>query len=479
MKIRKRYRFWTGLDSFLALLFAAGIVLMLNYLSFRHYTRKDISFGRLYTLSDKTVSLLDSLSRPVHITVLFEPGHELYDDVNSLIREYQAHSKMLDVQWINPHKDLSQMERLGEKYEISQANVVIFDCAGRSKYVRANEIAAKGNRNNVARIVSFKGEQAFSSAILNVLQETVPVVYFLTGHGERSIADFDHRTGYSGIAQWIENDNVHIRPLLLNHAKRIPAECAALVIAGATKTLARAEIELIHHWLLAGGRLMVLSQAHQTSGLEPLLRAWGVLLRNDMIIDANAGIDGFVPAGEYGAHAITEKLDALAATFLFPRSVEPDYSQFGTNSVDRPQVTALALSSRTSWSETNAQQFPPRFDANSADRHGPVSIAAAVEKGAPAGLLDIQIRPTRIVVFGDTGFVSNSGLTGSNISFFMSALNWLLDREELMAIAPKQVDNTLLQLTYSKLQFLFWAVAGIIPALAAIFGLFIWSRRKK
>ena len=472
--MKKRFLF--RLDSFIAVLSALAILLMVNYLSFRHYTRKDISVRQLFTLSGKTLSLLDSLTKPITVTVLFEPGHELYEDINNLLREYQFHSDMLNIQWINPNRDLAQTEQIGEQYQIKRANVVVFDCEGRSKAVRADEIAAKGS---TARVVAFKGEQAFSSAILAVLQESVPVVYFLTGHGERSITDFDHRTGFSGIAQWIENDNVQIKQLTLTADRRIPADAAALIIAGASKSMARAEIDVINAWLFNGGRLMVLTQARQTSGLESMLRGWGVLLRNDLIVDPNSGLGGVVPAGEYGSHPITEKLDALASTFILPRSVEPDYSQFGTNDVDRPQVTPLALSSKTSWSETNFGQTPPQFDSGTADRRGPISLAVAVEKGGAAGLLDIQIRPARMVVFGDTGFVSNSGLTGSNISIFMSALNWLLDRNELMAIAPKQIDDTLIQLTYSQLRILFWTIVGLIPAAAALLGMFIWSQRKK
>jgi ABC-type uncharacterized transport system involved in gliding motility auxiliary subunit len=61
----------------------------------------------------------------------------------------------------------------------------------------------------------------------------------------------------------------------------------------------------------------------------------------------------------------------------------------------------------------------------------------------------------------------------------MSSLNWLLDRDQLMAIAPKQVNDSRLKLTFSKLRALFWSVVGIIPALAALFGAWIWIRRKK
>ena len=46
----------------------------------------------------------------------------------------------------------------------------------------------------------------------------------------------------------------------------------------------------------------------------------------------------------------------------------------------------------------------------------------------------VPIIANRVVVIGDSDFVSNAALTGGNSDFFMSALNWLLERAELMAI---------------------------------------------
>jgi len=91
----------------------------------------------------------------------------------------------------------------------------------------------------------------------------------------------------------------------------------------------------------------------------------------------------------------------------------------------------------------------------------------------------MQIRPARLVVFGDSGFVSNSGLTGGDTSLFMNSLNWLLDREQLMAIAPKEVDDTRLKLSREKVRTLFWSTVGAVPALAALLGTVLWMRRRK
>ena len=476
----RRHRLWITLNTGAALLLALVIVLMVNYLSFRHYYRADWSRTQLYSLSSKTIGLLESLEKPVEVTVFFQPGNVLYEDIHNLLREYQFHSTRLNIQWVDPDRDIAQTEELAVKYQVTEPNVVVFDCDGRSKYVRADEIANIDSASGIDRITAFKGEQAFSSAIQGVVQETVPVVYFLTGHGERDITDFDRRTGFSGAAQLIERDNIAVKPLLLSTEKQIPANCAVLIVAGASQSMSKSEADLIAVWLRRSGRLMMLADAGQTSGLEKLLQEWGVLLRNDVVLDPDRTLTGReVFVSSYNRHPITAKLGTTAAIFHLPRSVEPDYAQPKTTSADRPQVTPIALSSKNSWSETQPDQVPAKFDKGTDDLPGPVSMAVAVEKGDTAGLLDMQIRPSRLVVFGDSGFVSNSGLTGGDDSLFMSSLNWLLDREQLMAIAPKAVDDTRLKLTREKIRTLFWSTIGVIPALAALLGTALWFRRRK
>ena len=44
---------------------------------------------------------------------------------------------------------------------------------------------------------------------------------------------------------------------------------------------------------------------------------------------------------------------------------------------------------------------------------------------------------TRLIVVGTSGFVDNNSLTAGNLDFFMSGLNWLLKREQLLAVGPK------------------------------------------
>lgn len=476
-------RILSNLNLVAAVFLALVLVQMVNFVALNNAKRWDWSGRQYYALSDKTTNLIAELDQRVEITVFFQEEHTLYADIENLLEEYQYESRNIHVEWVDPARDLARTEKLAEKYGLTEAQVVVFDMNGKSKVVREADLAdymkVKGQRMPV--ISAFKGEQAFSSAIQGLVQGETPVVYFLVGHGERQVTNFDQIMGYSSIGTVIFNDNLEVKELLLTKEKQIPEDAAALIIAGPSKRISGVELEMVEDYLNRSGRLMVLLDALKETGIEAMLYRWGVALRNDFVLDPENTLKGSdVYVRTYYEHPITLRMGTAGARFHLPRSVEPLVVDSHKADVgDRPTVVQLAMTSEKSWSETQVDETSAKYDENTGDLRGSFSLAVAVERGASQELLDVQIRPSRMVVFGDSDFISNGALAGGNQDLFMSALNWLLDREELMAIAPKPIEEIKLSLTRKHLNSLFWINIAGIPSVAAVVGLLVWFRRRK
>jgi ABC-type uncharacterized transport system involved in gliding motility auxiliary subunit len=475
-------RILSNLNVAAAIVLSLVLVLMVNFLSLRNPVRMNWSGRAYYELSEKTLTLLDELEHRIDVTVFFQEEHKLYHDIENLIEEYQYHSRNIRVEWVDPARDLARTEKLASKYELTEAQVVVFDIGGKSKVVRQSDLAdyqmVEGRKEPV--MTAFKGEQAFSSAIQGLIQDKIPMVYFLAGHGERRITDFDQIAGFSKIGTVILRDNLDVKELMLSGERGVPDNTAVLVIPGPSKVLSSVEVEMIEDYLSRSGRVMVLLDALKETGLEAMLRRWGVSLRNDFVVDLENTLRGSdVHIRRYNPHPITMRMQSIVQ-FILPRSVEPMLPESREEATpDRPSVVPLAMTSEKSWSETQVGESTAKFDANTGDQRGPFSLGVAVERGAAQTALDVQIKPSRMVVIGDSGFVSNGGLVGGNQDLFMSSLNWLLDREELMAIAPKPIEEVKLSLTRKQLRNLFWINVGGIPAVAVAIGLLVWLRRRK
>lgn len=462
---------------------ALAIVLggMLHYLAARHYARWDWSRSQFYALSEKSKLLLASITDPVSITVLFQSSHEMLPDVDALLREYQAASPHLRVRHVDPERDVGELGALAKTYPITDANVLIFDSKGRHRIVQATDMGeydySRTQQGQPPVRIAFKGEQACSSALQQVVSGKTPVVYFLAGHGEPAVESFDRNLGYAQIARMVRQDNVTVRPLLLGERKTLPEDADALVIAGPKRRLPQPELDVISQYLQHDGRVLMLLDAHTTTGLEPLLERWGVRVSEDNVVDTTRTLGGGIVISRYGRHPITDRMGDIAAVMYHPRSVESLPGGGEGDAADKPRATALGLTSDAGWAETDPDRRPPRFDPG-LDRAGPICVAVAVERGLAHAVAPADISPTRLVVFGDSLFVANGGLVSGNGDLFMSALNWALDREELMAISPKTPAQMRLDLTPPQIRRLGFLMIGGLPLAIALIGLGVWRLRR-
>lgn len=479
--------FATGLNVWASILLAALLMVMINYLAYRYYTRWDVSRRGSYSLSDKTGKLLAGLSGEVDIVSFFPQGHELFDDIRNLLKEYEyaadkSGKLKLNISIVDPVRDLAATMELAQKYGVRSSNVLVFEADGRKKYLEARDISdLSGNRLDGTRGY-FRGERAFSSAILSVTQTRSPTVYFLTGHAEHSINDYNN-SGYSDLARIMRRDNMKLKSLLLAGLGSVPEDCSVLVIAGPDRRFARAEVDLLSDYLDGNGRLLLLVDPAVNIGLEELLRKWGVKLDADVVVDPSSTRTGReLIVIKYGDHPSTRNLMSIATTFYMPRSVEAVAHKVLPSHVqaDKPRVFILASSSEKGWAETDLNRSPARFDAGH-DRPGPISVAVAVEKGVVSGI-EVEISPTRMVVIGDSDFVSNGGLKeggGGNEYFFMNAVNWLVEREILIAIAPKIRLELRLDMNRRQKRTAFLIIALAVPAVVAFIGFMVWLRRRR
>ena len=455
---------------------------MANYLNARHHHRFDLTENRQYSLSPKTVAVLQDLKEPLHITTLYRPGTFIFRQVEDILDEYAAASPWVRVEHIDAERNRVKVELLAMRLNMDtfELNTVIFEFGGKSKHVPESEVIEydygglyQGREPSPPK---FKGEEAFTSAILECVQDSQSIVYFVSGHGERGIGGYQ-KSGMSNAAKRLMRQNFRVESLLLLGKKEVPADCDVLGIIGPRKKFSAGEVDVLREYLSSGGKCLVMIDPLVDCGLEGLLEEWGVKLGNDIVLDPVRRLFFTGPTSiftdEYGYHEITRKMKGVATIFPLVRSVE--FSGAGMF-----QGAELVMTSQEAWAETDVRAKEAKYDEGK-DKKGPVSIAVAVaERKSPDSDAEGESGGMRLVVFGDSDIISDAQIGSvGNSDIFLNSINWLAEKEKLISIGPRTADVRKVSISVGQMRFIFWSTVAGLPLLAVFIGVFVWWRRRK
>lgn len=476
------------------ILFAVALLGMVNWLVSRHYARYDWTQTGYYQLSDKTKQVLRSLQEPVRVVVFIPPSDQreyvekLLQDTRNLLKEFQvAGGDKLPVEFVDPQRDLATAQQLVQQFKLESADVVIFSQGDRHKFVRLDDMVDLDSGNpylqQPPRVKAFKGEGQFLAAIQSVTEAQPPKVYFLTGHGERDPDEFDPRTGYSELARYIKRDNLVVAKWNLLEKQAMPTDAGAVVIAGPRTPFTPVELVYLDDYLKKHGRILAMLDPRTKTGLENFLKQWGVQVDDDLVLARGGKLLGAelllaeAIGQEYAKHPVTAKLEDENTVFPYTRSIRSAVPQNGPPVADRPRVTELVKAPAEFWGETNPDVEHAVFDEQT-DLKGPLSLAVAVELGRTGG---VDLGLTRLVVLGTARLVDNSHVQvgGADLDFFMNSLNWLLQREQLVAVGPKMPQEFSLNMSVNQVRAVYALVIGGLPLAVATLGLLVWVRRRK
>jgi ABC-type uncharacterized transport system involved in gliding motility auxiliary subunit len=481
---------WMGLTC-LNVCIALSLVVMINYAANRYYTRWDVTRAAFYNLSERTKAILRDIQQPVDVIVfgnfmLSETDtSELKDHLSNLLSEFRRFTPHLRIEYVDPFLSPDRGEELRARFGIAEPNTVIFSVgtgeSARRKFVSHAELAIYDNSEGRMRMASFTAESAFVTALLNVLQEKQPKVYFLTGHGERDVEEPDAFVGFSRAGVALRRENLLIGKINLATANQIPADCDLLIVAGPTSVLPDDEIRILRDYMAKGGQMLVLLDALTLHPMKPLLDEWNVKVGDDVIIHRNhrvvilPGLETVRPAPfaeveQYGDHPAVRSMAGLNTRFPLARSLGVLDPQ------SRIRVTELARtkSAPDFWGETNwrAEGDRPEFNEG-ADAAGPLTVAVVAEAAGEAN------GKGRMIVVGSSFFLTNRHFTANNYNFFINAVNWLLARPAMIGIVAKTPHEYALRMKPEDIRNTKILVIGVIPACVAMLGFVMWLVRRK
>ena len=450
----------------LTLVLVLGILVLVNFLNFRHHKRFDLTEGHLYALSEQTQKVLGDLKENIQLIGFFQ-DEQGSGQFRQLASEYHYASPRVSYEVVDPQKDPSRVAEYG--------------------VTRNGQVVVSGP--NKKETIEDPTEEKVTNAIIKVTREEEKTVYFLTGHGERSLSD-SQPTGYSQVKQEIEKQNYKVADYNLAQQNKLPQDAAVIVSAGPKMDFFPNEIDLIQKYLASGGKFFLLVDPESEFDMNKFLEQYGVSLDKDFVVDASGlgqlfGFGAGAPlAADYADHPITKDLSGRMSIFPAARSVKSVESSLGYS------TTALIRTSPQSWGESEIKSQEVTFDEGK-DINGPLALAVVSTKeiaDAPEAKTsgddktDDATAPkkqARLVVFGDADFASNGYLeTAVNSDLFLNTVSWLAEDTDLLSIRPKNPENRSIALTGAEGRLIFWTSVVLFPFATLLFGVAVWYRRR-
>ncbi|MFW5883791.1 MAG: ABC transporter, partial [Verrucomicrobiota bacterium] len=144
---------------------------------------------------------------------------------------------------------------------------------------------------------------------------------------------------------------------------------------------------------------------------------------------------------------------------------------------ERLEVTQLFGTSEDSWGERNYRSEQPPVQSRG-DIPGPVPVASLAERSV-GEQLGLDLAGGRLVVFGNADFIANNRLyIHGNRFLFLNAVNWAIERDELLDIPPKRLETYQLVLSDASMTNLLLSLMAV-PGGVALLGGIVWLLRQR
>ncbi len=492
----------TGIQVALMVIVVTAILVVVELVSVKHFKRWDVTPGNFYSLSAKTMNLLNKLDREKRRIEIIAFTRKLEEPaVTEILDQYSRASKQVTFRFLN----LDASPRTAKKYEVDAYGTLVVIYHFNKEEIEKQKKSKSANKEKKKTFRSEKifdlSENAIANAILKTIQTEQKRVYYLTGHGERLFSG-QGREAMKALAIGMRDDNYQVDELLLLRKKGVPENASMLIIAAPQKELEEVEVEYIDNYIKTGGKLLVFLEPDIKPGrLTALLERYGFKLPTSFVIDPEsvrfelAGGNIITPfAVNYGLHDITKQLKGLATVFPTVRHVSATgMPKAGLHSEDLIKTGPGSFTVENVSLQNGQLAFDPKTR-----KEGPIPIGAAVSvtldlyklaqgrspqsdsKTTMSEKKTNEKNEARIVVFGDADFASDAfiGAQG-NANLIFNTVNWLGGEKDLITIRPKSRTGEPLVLAGGEGRFVHLFTVWIMPLFIILIGAAVYVRRRQ
>ena len=416
----------------------------------------DLSDSKIYEITDTSKEFLDDLDKEVTLYVLADKS-AADERIKTFISKYDALSKKVSVEWIDPVEHPSVLTEYG-----AESNTVVVRCEETDKQeiiALSDMIVYDYSSYYTTGSVSesaFDAEGQITSAIYSVTSEVSKKIYCTSGHGEADFSDT--------ISSLMDKSNFETEELNTLMTAEVPEDCDLLFIYAPTTDFTEEEKTMVSEYIQGDGDVFYILgiTTNETPNLDALLVEYGMQKADGYVADTQRCYQG----NPYYIFPVLSVSDDLANNISTEMVLLVQTLGVTETTPARDTITLesfMATSSAGCVVTENNGEYTPGAE-------GEYILGAVVTEDE--GQFTVITAESMI----DTS-ITDTFSTLENTTLFMNAVTNHFDDVENISIEAKS-----LEITYNTVQhaglFGMLFIFGI-PVIILIYGFVKWRKRRK
>lgn len=458
------------------------IAVIINMIVARLDFNWDISVNKQFSLSSTTESYLDELDEQ-GVTVdfyLLAKMDDLENDMETLtlyrvLRAYEEHDciNLID---FDPNVDTDMVDEINkdDAYSLSTGDMIISygDNTRRVPGSSMYTVYTDDDGNTIDE--EFNGENLLTGTIKSVVEDFTPTVYFLTGHGEKSLDQ------YSVFTTNLINYNYQAETLNLSEVDAVPDDAALILVAAPTADITEDEKTKIDAFLDEGGNITLLMSPNggkfAYTNLESMMADYGFSMDYDRVYETNSNY-----------HISGDNTTVLCQ--LTELEDDSDAADLTSALLDQGLFTYMPESRSFTYYDEGGKYtiatLISTYDTAVGEPYGGISDDPEEIEGTmtlAAHSTNNARNSSKMVVFGNAEFIDDEHVSNETVIvpvyLLLSTISWMYDSDMDMDIAAKTSSYDYIALQNESFATTLIVVLTIIPIIIMVLGIAIWVKRR-
>ena len=447
--------------------------------------KKDVSYFKTTMPSEGTLRMVKSVSEPVRAVLFFPKTNEVLSEVRPYFDALAKASPSFKVEVL----DHALAPELTNQHKVKDNGTVLL-LKGPDGHGQLAEQLEVGTELDFARSKLRTLDGRFQQTFTTLARQKREL-FFTVGHNERSDAGYtegskDERT--SELVKALDRANVKMKNLGIGQglAQKVPEGAPAVVIMGPRAPFIAEETAALTAYVKAGGRVLVMIDPWEDTGLAPFLETVGIELEPGVLVsDSRYRVRTNTPADR--ALVFTTKFSSHPTVTLASRHAAEVASIFVRGGAMKkkdgvlPEGAKVVFPMRSEgsfWRDQNGN-----FELDGEEKRGVENMMAAVTvpvAGAAPAAGSKDAPEGRVVVIADADFATDQVIRNpGNLVVINDILQWLLGQEEIVTQTASEED---VAIEHTREEDKVWFYGTTLAAPLPLFGIGIWvalQRRKR